>query len=235
MSRLAASLVCLRAAPSLGSVLRRLAFVPMPLWFRPWDALLFLAVRPYTMLSKDRLASLYGLARKCNREGIPGAFVECGVWKGGSGVLLASQARGRRVLLLDSFAGLPVPDAGDVDRYGNPGEAGDCCADEADARHILHALSLTAELWQGWYEDTLKGAAATLPGIALLHLDCDWYESIRLCLDVLYPLISPGGVIVVDDYHFWRGCQRAVDEYRAEHRITSPLSSVKTAVWWQVP
>jgi hypothetical protein len=78
----------------------------------------------------------------------------------------------------------------------------------------------------GRYEDTL----ASVPSfpIAFLHLDCDWYESVKLCLDKFYDSVVPGGVVVFDDYGFWSGCRKAVDEFLAGRLINVSLTPIDT-------
>ncbi len=238
MTPLRPAIACLRASESIPSFFRRLAFPTPRDWFPPSKALLFLAVCPYTMLSRARLDALYTLAAACNRDLIPGAFVECGTWRGGSGAVLAAQSGGRGVHLLDSFQGCPEPGPSDVDFRGRAGTKGEACAGPSDLRGILEALGLwfSKFIWvhPGWFSDTLPFLTRAAPYIALLHLDADWRESTAICLEYLYPRISPGGYIVIDDYGFWRGCREAVDEFRSLHGITQPIHwSDHTGIWWR--
>ncbi len=209
---------CIQAGPSLASKWRRFHYAPLSLWLRhPRRAALFVAVRPYTMLPYARLANLYEVVTRCIQEDILGNFVECGVWRGGSGAVLASIAYRRRgVWLFDSFQGCPLPGPEDVSCHGRPGEAGEASAPLRDVVALLHALDLErgwTTIRKGWFADTLPKAKDAIGQIALLHLDCDWYDSVRTCLEELYPQVVSGGFIVVDDFGYWPSVQRAVEEY----------------------
>ena len=235
---------CVLAGPSLGSMWRRLAFAPLRLWLsNPRRALLFVAVRPYTMLPYARLAKLAELADECNRRNIPGAFVQCGVWRGGSAAVLESIALEdrRSVWLLDSFAGCPEPGPHDVSMYGRKGEAGEAMASSSELAGLLYDLGLNAlreglHVIVGWFDKTLLSVAPKVPGICLLHLDCDWYESTHMCMERLYPFVWPGGYVVVDDFGHWMGAQKAVSEYFGARGIPLPkLTWIDhTCVWWRV-
>jgi hypothetical protein len=115
--------------------------------------------------------------------------------------------------MFDSFAGLPPAN------FEKDGEkalelTGDCCGSPADVQEIMRAVVYPEGLvycYPGWFNETLH---LWPPGkIALLRLDADWYESTKICLDVLYQHIVPGGLLVIDDYFCWPGCRAAVDEY----------------------
>ncbi len=77
---------------------------------------------------------------------------------------------------------------------------------------------------KGWFQNTLEQGKKEIEEIAILRLDGDWYESIKICLDILYDKVVTGGVIVIDDYGYYEGCTRAVDEFLAEHKIKTFLS-----------
>ena len=230
---------CLRASPSLRSAVRRLAFPALRDWLPPSKALLFLAVRPYTMLSRARLHALYTLAGVCNREKIPGAFVECGVWKGGSAAVLAARRGGRNLHLFDSFAGCPAPSPLDVNHVGRQGEAGEAAASVRDVLGLLQALGLSSDqdqttIYPGWFDETVPKASREIGRIALLHIDADWFASTWMCLSRFYPLVAPGGYVVIDDYGHWAGARKAVDEYREQEGIAELIRwSDGTGVWWR--
>jgi hypothetical protein len=163
----------------------------------------------YTMLGSRRGRTLHRLAAKVEDDAVPGAFVDCGVWNGGSTILMALGATGRELWAFDSFEGLPTPTEVDGER--------------------LHVRA-------GWFQDTLAQAAAEVGPIALLHCDGDWYESVRLTLDVFYPLVSPGGYIVIDDYGIWPGAKHATDEYREEVGDRARLRRIDhTGRYWRKP
>jgi hypothetical protein len=197
-------------------------------------------VRGNTMTSFERLATLWQQVRYLDRYGIAGALVECGTWRGGSvGMMalahLATEPTPRRSIhLFDSFEGLPEPTAKDgakAARYAGGRVTGAldtidaCTAPLEDNRALLEGdIGYPTELLTyhpGWFQATVPAAAPSLGPIALLRLDGDWYESTVVCLRHLYPLVPPGGVVVIDDYGHWEGARQAVDEYFAAHG--SPL------------
>ena len=199
-------------------------------------------VAPFTMTSLERRAGLLGAIDHVVRHRVPGAIVECGVWRGGSmmAAALALMARGdtsRELWLYDTYAGMSEPTAADASHRGESaaaqlartkrGQGVWCEAGLDDVRANLLSIGYPRErihFVEGKVEDTIP---ATLPGTtALLRLDTDWYESTRHELVHLYPLLSRHGVLVIDDYGHWQGARKAVDEFfasRAEpaflHRV----------------
>lgn len=187
-------------------------------------------VREYTMTSLERVAALCEAVRYVTRHRIPGDIVECGVWRGGSMLaaartLLEQGDAERDLWLYDTFAGMSNPTALDI-RH----------ADGAPAAALLATHARTTDLWaiaplnevkrvmalcgysveriryvRGNVEETIPAEAPQQ--IAILRLDTDWYESTRHELENLVPRVSPGGVLIIDDYGFWQGARRAVDEY----------------------
>jgi hypothetical protein len=170
---------------------------------------------------------------------VPGAIVECGVWKGGSMMaaaltLLRLGVSDRDLYLFDTFQGMPPPTQEDVfaayDGYnpmrhwrrrargGGPAESTWHYVAASDVRAAVLSTGYPGErvhLVEGRVEETLPAQA---PGaIALLRLDTDWYESTRHELETLYPRLSPGGVLILDDYGHYEGARRAVDEYFDAH------------------
>lgn len=200
--------------------------------------------KPFTMTSVE---SMYGLHRAVNyvvQQHLPGALVECGVWRGGSMMNIVSsliQAGDleRDVYLFDTFQGMSKPTDDDVNWNGTDGmgkwETG-YKSDEmntwayASLDEVRHNVLSTGypekrlHFVQGKVEDTIPG---TLPGgIALLRLDTDFYESTRHELLHLYPLLVSGGVLIIDDYGHWRGSRKAVDEYFEANQIRMLLNRV---------
>lgn len=218
---------CVLAGPSLGSMWRRLAFAPLRLWLtNPRRALLFVAVRPYTMLPYKRLAKLAELADECNRLNVPGAFVECGTYRGGSAAILATIGAQRPVHVFDSFQGCPTPREVDISRNGRLGQEGEACADEAWISQLFLALGLRGNIHSGWFSDSVPQAKRDVGPIALLHLDCDWYASVRVCLECLWSSVVRGGFIIIDDVFYWRGAEISLREFYA--RKGTPLHIVRT-------
>jgi hypothetical protein len=169
-----------------------------------------------------------------------GCLVECGVWRGGCLAVMASLAhdegKGRMVHGFDSFEGLPELTPGD----GGHGEelVGGCAATEHEVRETFRTWGVPMDhtvLHKGWFKDTVPVAAPSLGPIAVLRLDGDWYESTLTCLEHLDPLLVPGGAVVIDDYGTWRGCRRAVDEYRARHAIDAVMVATDQVgeIWWR--
>jgi len=201
------------------------------------------AVKPYTMLSYPRLSKLYEVASHLQKEGVNGDFVECGVWNGGSAAMLATaikDAKNRHLWLFDSWEGLPKPTEHDISYTAEQGKEGMALGYEERVRELLfHKLKLNCEmihLVKGWFNDTLSLHKKYIGSIALLHLDCDWYSSVKCCLDELYDSITPGGFTFIDDYGHWRGCKRATDEFMKERGLKVDLAKIDyTAVYFQKP
>ncbi len=194
-------------------------------------------VRPFTMLSPARLYAFMEATRHIVKAKIPGAIVECGVWKGGAVMssLLAMSDLGlkdREYFLYDTFEGMPKPGNDDQKFDGQKiateftarqiGDNGStwCRGEFDEVRQNVFSTGYPSErihFVRGKVEDTIP---ATLPGkIAILRLDTDWYESTRHELQHLYPLLAPGGVLIIDDYGHWEGARQAVDEYFAAQSI----------------
>lgn len=190
----------------------------------------------FSMTSPERLYALYQAVRYILDHDIPGDLTECGVWRGGSAMLIARmlvarQVRNRTLWLYDTFEGMSAPTDRDVDfRGGRADSLLEASADNketsvwclADLRDVQRNMASTGipedqvRYVRGKVEETLP---ATMPGwpVALLRLDTDWYESTRHELTHLYPRLSSGGVLIVDDYGHWQGCRQAVEEYFAAH------------------
>ncbi|WP_250006212.1 TylF/MycF/NovP-related O-methyltransferase [Actinoplanes sp. M2I2] len=187
------------------------------------------AAHPYTMTRKEKRYALYLATRYVVEHDIPGAIVECGVWRGGSmhvvaRTLLAIGDTSRELYLFDTFEGMTEPGDKDLTYGGRP------------VAELLSAQPRTARIWAvAGLEDVREGFAAipypserihfvqgpvesTLPAqapdrIAILRLDTDWYESTRHELESLYERLAPGGVLIIDDYGTFKGAREAVDEF----------------------
>ena len=191
---------------------------------------IFARVKPYTMTSPDRVIAFCEAVRYVERSHVPGAVVECGVWRGGSSMAAALMlqelgASDRDLCLFDTFEGMSEPTA--EDRRARDAVAADkllktsardekiwCYSPLDEVRENLASTGYPMErisFTQGKVEDTIPGAAPEQ--IAILRLDTDWYESTRHELAHLYPRLSPGGVLIIDDYGAWEGARRAVDEF----------------------
>jgi hypothetical protein len=186
----------------------------------------------HTVLSSRHGRDLVRLAEDVERRGVPGALVDCGVWNGGSTILLASGAPSREVWAFDSFSGLPEPTGPDSE-YAR-GWAGRFVGSEARLRQGFRDYEIDNPLHvvKGWFEETLPAEAKNIERIAVLHIDADFYESVSIALRVLHPRLSPGGWTVIDDYKMWQGARLAADEYRREMNIDSPIVDRHS---WQKP
>jgi O-methyltransferase len=188
----------------------------------------------WTMTSCRRGRTLYRLARRIEADDVPGALVDCGVWNGGSTILLSAGAPSRPAWAFDSFEGLPEP--GSQDPPESADWVGECLGSEARLREGFRRFGNPARLHvvAGWFSDTFPARAAEVGDVAVLHADGDWYESVRLTLETFYPRVSVGGYVVIDDYGWWEGARRATDDFRREHGITEPLVRVDyTGVYWR--
>ncbi len=203
------------------------------------------ACRDATMTSTERLYALYKAVEYVVAAGIPGAFVECGVWRGGSVMMMALALQrfggvGRPLYCFDTFQGMPPPD--EQDARSDTGIAAAeilAAADRSAERSVWAVASLETvrrnlastgypqdliTYCEGKVEDTLPGSAPA--EIALLRLDTDWYASTKHELVHLYPRLAPGGVLVIDDYGYWRGARAATDEYFRERREAILLNRI---------
>ena len=189
---------------------------------------IFAKVAPITMTSTGRLSGI-GLAMRYLKENeIAGDIVECGVWAGGSigaaALLGAGDQIHRRYWLFDTFEGMTRPSVNDpasaLDGYENSkhsvGEGSSWCeVNEIQVRRNLTDLGVDLGLCSFVAGDVARTLLnSNLPtNIALLRLDTDWYESTLIELEILFPRIVRGGVLIIDDYGHWEGARKAVDEY----------------------
>lgn len=200
----------------------------------------------HSMIGRARMANLRMACCDVIEKGVPGDFIETGVWRGGAcimmrGILRAYGDTTRRVWVADSFEGLPKPDAA---KYA---------ADRKDRHHTVEVLAVSLEQVQdnfrrygllddqvrflkGWFRDTLP--TAPIERLAVLRLDGDMYESTMDGFVNLYHKVSPGGYVIVDDYHAVPACKTAVHDFLAG---LGPKGAVQiheidgTGVYWQVP
>ncbi len=196
----------------------------------------------HSMIGRKRMENLRLLVERVLFEGIPGDFIETGVWRGGAciylrAILEAYGVKGRRVWAADSFEGLPPPDA---ESY--PADAG-------DTFHTYRELAVSIEMvkrnfarygllddqvvfLKGWFRNTLPDSQ-TGP-LAILRMDGDMYESTMDALSHLYDRVSAGGYVIVDDYRVVDGCRQAVDDYRARRGICDEIVEIDgVGVFWQ--
>jgi O-methyltransferase len=210
-------------------------------------------VRRHTMTTAERSRTLWDLCQKVLEQNVPGVFVECGVWRGGSAAIMGLAAQNRSPIrplhLFDSFEGLPEPgpeDGAKAVEYSGGRSSGKlvsiskCQAGlELVRTFLFQQIGLNPKdvvFHAGWFSDTIPAAARQVGPIAILRLDGDWYASTQVCLEHLYPMLSPGGVVIMDDYYCWEGCKKATDEYRQKHGITAPFRKAdEECCYWIKP
>lgn len=194
-------------------------------------------VKPYTLVGPERMKNIYRLAHRIENEAIPGDVVECGVYNGGTAAILAhfaSRSRhDRTVWLFDSFEGMPQ--ASEEDGEAAQDQKGTVVGNIEKVKKVLRAVDADLErinIIKGWFENTFSDVS--INQIALLNIDSDWYESVRLCLATLYDAVVPGGIVSIDDYGHWPGCKKAVDEFVKDRQLPYRLNRVDyTARWFQ--
>lgn len=202
-------------------------------------------VRPYTMTSIERIFALYQSVKYILHKNIEGDFVECGVWRGGSSMVVALTCKlvgdtSRKIYLYDTYEGMSEPTEHDEDLSGTKAKkllteknrvanVADiwCYSTLDDVRNNLSKTAFPLEnliFVKGKVEDTIP---AYLPNkISILRLDTDWYESTTHELKYLYPMLSTAGILILDDYGHWQGARKAVDEYFSTNGINILLNRI---------
>jgi hypothetical protein len=198
--------------------------------------------RAHTMIGRKRLENVRSLTESVLGNNIPGDLMETGVWRGGACILMravldAYRVTDRKVWLADSFEGLPPPDA---DNYP---------ADQGDTFHTFEELAVSLEQVQenfrkygllddqlvflkGWFKDTLP--SAPVDKLALLRLDGDMYESTIVALENLYPKLSIGGYVIVDDYHVVPACKQAIDDFSNANNFIPLIEEIDgVGIFWR--
>ena len=186
--------------------------------------------KEFTMTPISRMYALYKATRYILDNNIPGDFVECGVWRGGSMMLTALtlielKDTSRKIYLYDTFEGMSKPTERDISVFGDNAQEGWvkaqkgeinewCFASIEDVRANIASTGYPKEnmiFVKGKVEETIPG---TIPNsISILRIDTDWYESTKHGLSNMYPKLSLNGILILDDYGFWKGAREAVDEY----------------------
>jgi hypothetical protein len=218
-----------------GYRLSRLRPKKFPIEFdaRDRDIVCYVSVNNLSMTSFERMYGTLMACRHVCEIGLDGDFAECGVWRGGNALIAADVfsrlAPGRKTYLFDTFAGMTEPTDLDVSGRVNARELylqaqrddhNDWCyasLDEVKAAFQARRLQSQAVFVRGDVLQTLKNPENLPKSICVLRLDTDWYESTRAELEILYPRLQIGGVLIIDDYGFWGGAKKAVDEYFTSH------------------
>ena len=211
---------------------RRAEAPPLPSDLADNDRAILERIAGYTMTSVERQIALVQAVRYVVRRGIPGCLVECGVWRGGSTMaaaltLLQEADTTRDLYLFDTFEGMTPPTDADTTADGTPARTHLerdvsksvvwCIAGIDEVRVNMASTGYPSDrvhFAKGRIEATVPSRSPAGP-IALLRLDTDWYESTKHELAHLFPLLSEGGVLIIDDYGHWEGARKAVDEYLA--------------------
>lgn len=174
-------------------------------------------VVPYSKAPRERLAAMAKALHTIDAEAIEGDVVECGVWRGGNIMLARFLSPARVCWLYDTFEGMTNPSEFDLTRGGWPMAVGKSAVSLADVQNNFRQTATfdvtKLRFVAGAVEETLQDENNLPDRIALLRLDTDWYHSTKAELEVLWPRLAPGGILIVDDYGHWLGCRKAVDEF----------------------
>lgn len=191
--------------------------------------------KPITLLNKQQLDLIQQAVVAIEQQNVPGDLMEAGIWRGGAIILMralifAYGMTGRKVFAADSFAGIPknvraVNDPVDSwsDRWVAPLD---------EVRQNIARFGLLDDrvvFVPGFFSDTLAGLSKER--FALIRLDSDSYDSVETSLDHLYPLLSQGGIIIIDDWHL-PGCRMAVLDYRSKHGLKDEVLEFGGNAYW---
>ncbi|MBK9239971.1 MAG: class I SAM-dependent methyltransferase [Acidobacteria bacterium] len=202
------------------------------------DWLIEPVARPLTFLSKGQLDLIEVLLLELEQRKVPGDLIEAGVWRGGAiifmrALLNAYEIEGRCIYAADSFCGIPPNETfrhDPVDSWSNRWVAS---IEEVKANIArFNLLDERVEFVPGYFADSL-GALAN-KRFAMVRLDSDAHDSIMTSLEQLYPLLTPGGVLIIDDWHLI-GCRFAVEEFRKRHAIAGEIAVKAGNAYWFKP
>lgn len=191
-------------------------------------AKLVFRVKPkFTMVRNENLRVLYDLVCRVDKLQLAGDIVECGVWNGGSAAIMGvalmedpQRTQERTIWLFDSFRGLPSPGQKDGDFEKNFYFKGWSTGDAALVKEIFEKIGFPLEkimIVPGWFDQTLK--RSPVKDIVLLHIDADWYDSVKTALEAFFDRVVPGGFVVFDDYQYWQGCGQALTDFFSQRGI----------------
>lgn len=195
-----------------------------------------------TMIGMKRLDNLQHCIADVLANDVPGDIIETGVWRGGASIFMRAVLRAhgdteRTVWLADSFQGLPKPEPG---RY--PADREDrlwrmtgliVSVDEVKENFARYGLlDDQVKFLKGWFSETLPNAP--IERVAVMRLDGDMYQSTIEALEALYPKLSVGGYVIIDDFGAIPGCRQAVTDFRATKGITDEMQPIDwSGVYWQ--
>jgi len=196
----------------------------------------------HTMIGIKRLDNIHNCLEDILHNHIPGDCIETGVWRGGATILMRAilKAHGdtsRKIWVADSFSGLPPPNVMQypADRGLNLYLCRELAVSSEEVRENFKKYDLLDEqvvFLKGLFRDTLP--TAPIAALSLLRLDGDLYESTMDSLTSLYPKLSLGGYVIIDDYYAISACAKAVEDYRSMNGISEPLQEIDhTAIFWK--
>ncbi len=196
---------------------------------------------PYTMTSRQKMKLLYESVEYINKNNIDGAFIECGVYKGGSvmNMALTQLTFGKivHIYLFDTFEGMSPHTDLDINYRGVtaakilkiPSKL--CIASIDEVKKNVRLTGYPPEFLHFRKGDVAVTLKETVPDkISLLRLDTDWYESTKIELEILYPRLVKGGVLILDDYGYWQGARKAADDYFKSLGITPAFEPMESGI-----
>lgn len=195
--------------------------------------------RADTMIGLKRLDNLEYCIREVITSGIEGDFIETGVWRGGATIFMRAMLKSlnvtdRIVWVADSFEGLPRPEH-EVDRNDTHFKINELAISLDVVKHNFEKYDLfddQVKFLKGWFKETLP--VAPIKSLSILRLDGDMYQSTMDALQNLYPKLSKGGYIIIDDWTAVRGCKLAVENYREQHGISEQIMTIDwSGVYWK--
>jgi O-methyltransferase len=194
-----------------------------------------------SMIGMKRLENIAFCVKDVIKNKIPGDVIETGVWKGGAsifmrGILRAYNVIDKKVWVADSFEGLPKPEEDNIHDKGDIhhliGELAVSLEDVRDNFEKYNLLDDQVVFLKGWFKDTLP--TAPIESLSVLRLDGDLYVSTMDAIKNLYPKLSIGGYIIIDDFGVFEGCKIAIEEYRQRHNITEKIEMIdNSGVYWK--
>jgi len=220
--------------------------VNMPIEATKRDLEILGLVREYTMTSHERIWALMSAIRYVTTLRMSGDFVECGVWRGGSAMVMALTLldlglSNKKIWLYDTYEGMTEPTSEDIEfcsgelaetllrRVSKKSQARDiwCFSQIDDVATNLRSTGYPMSNVNLIKGDVLHTLNVDIPDqISLLRLDTDWYYSTKKELELLYPKLQTGGVCIIDDYGYWGGSKKAVDEYLKDNEISVLLHRI---------
>ena len=197
----------------------------------------------YSMTGFERMFFLIKAIKQIEIDNVEGDFVECGVWRGGNLILFQRMIeklnfKNRKIFAYDTYSGMSPPTQSDLNINNEKAEdiinslekkgvdpENNIIFAKCDLENVKKNFQINTGkndnliCIKGKVEDTLKIKNNLPKKISLLRLDTDWYESTKIELEVLFPLLSKNGIMIIDDYGYWKGSKKAVDEYFKDKNI----------------